>query len=74
MAPRSWATGAEGGDVTGVGRGSGDGALCVFRLLWSLSCSVLPAALEPVALAVHFQDVGVVGEPVQQRAVKCHGL
>ena len=36
----------------------------------------LPASLElePVALAVHFQDVDVVGEPVQQRAVKRHGL
>ena len=28
----------------------------------------LPAALEPVALAVHLQDMDVVGEPVQQRA------
>ena len=27
---------------------------------------VLPAALEPVAVAVHFQDMDVVGEPVQQ--------
>ena len=36
--------------------------------LWSLRGSVLPAALEPVALAVHLQDVDVVGEPVQQRA------
>ena len=32
--------------------------------LWSLRGSVLPAALEPVALAVHLQDVDVVGEPV----------
>ena len=32
----------------------------------SLRGSVLPAALEPVAVAVHFQDVDVVGEPVQQ--------
>ena len=29
---------------------------------------VLPAALEPVALAVHLQDVDVVSEPVQQRS------
>ena len=29
---------------------------------------VLPAALEPVALAVHLQDMDAVGEPVQQRA------
>ena len=27
---------------------------------------VLPAALESVAVAVHFQDMDVVGEPVQQ--------
>ena len=27
---------------------------------------VLSAALEPVAVAVHLQDVDVVGEPVQQ--------
>ena len=30
--------------------------------------SALPAALEAVAVAVHLQDVDVVGEPVQQRA------
>ena len=48
------------GDVTGVGRGSIDGALCVFRLLWSLRGGVLPAALEAVALAVQLQDVDVV--------------
>ena len=36
----------------------------------SLTRGVLPAALEPVALAVHFQDVDVVGEAVQQRAGK----
>ena len=29
---------------------------------------VLPAALEAVAVAVHFQDMDVVGEPVQQRS------
>ena len=29
---------------------------------------ILPAALEAVALAVHLDDVDVVGEPVQQRA------
>ena len=32
-----------------------------------LCCSVLPAALEAVAFAVHFQDVDVMGEAVQQR-------
>ena len=30
--------------------------------------SALPAALEAVAVAVHLQDVDVVGEAVQQRA------
>ena len=34
---------------------------------------VLPTALETVALAVHLQDVDVVGEPVQQRAVEPFG-
>ena len=29
---------------------------------------VLPTALESVAVAVHLQDMDVVGEPVQQRA------
>ena len=29
---------------------------------------VLPAALQPGALAIHFQDVDVVGEAVQQRS------
>ena len=29
---------------------------------------VLAAALEPVAVAVHLQNVDVVGEPVQQRS------
>ena len=36
-------------------------------IVWSLGRGGFPAALEPVALAVHFQDVDVVGEPVQQR-------
>ena len=49
-----------------MGRGSVDGALCVFRLLWSLGRGGFPAALESVAFAVHFQDVDVVGETVQQ--------
>ena len=34
---------------------------------WRLGPGVLPAALEPVAVAVHFQDVDVMSEPVQQR-------
>ena len=37
-------------------------------IVWSWGLGVLPAALEPVALAVHLQDVDVMGEPVQQRA------
>ena len=42
--------------------------LFLVGFFWSLRGSVLPAALEPVALAVHLQDVDVVGEPVQQRS------
>ena len=37
-----------------------------FLLSWEHG--VLSAALEPVAFAVHLQDVDVVGEPVQQNA------
>ena len=33
-----------------------------------LGGGVLPAALETVAVAVHLQDVDVVGEPVQERS------
>ena len=32
------------------------------------SSAVLPAVLQPVALAIHLQDVDVVGEAVQQRS------
>ena len=42
--------------------------LILRRVVRSLRGGVLPAAPEPVAFAVHFQDVDVVGEPVQQRA------
>ena len=35
---------------------------------WRWRGGALPAALEAVALAVHFQDVDVVGETIQQRA------
>ena len=38
----------------------------VVRIIRDLGDSGLPATLEPVALAVHFQDVDVVGEAVQQ--------
>ena len=41
------------------------GGLCAD---WGMGSSGLPAALEPVAVAVHFQDMHVVGEPIQQRA------
>ena len=40
-------------------------ALCA---VWGMGSSVLPTALEAVAVAVHFQDMHVVGETVQQRA------
>ena len=36
----------------------------------SLRGGGFPAALEPVAFAVHLQDVDVVGEPVQQRTAE----
>ena len=62
------------GDVTGVGGDSVDGALCVFRPLWSLRGSVPPAALEPVALAVHFQDVDGSGEKGTSNVLCFHGL
>ena len=42
------------------------GDLGVVRLFRGLGGGVVPAVLEPVALAVHFQDVDVVGEAVQQ--------
>ena len=38
------------------------------RLVLSLGGNSLSATLEPVALAVHLQDVDVVGEAVQQSA------
>ncbi len=41
--------------------------LFLVGFFWSLRGSGLPAALESVALAVHLQDVDVMGEPVQQR-------
>ena len=42
--------------------------LSVVRLVQRLRDGILPAALEAVAVAVHLQDVDVVGEPVQQRS------
>ena len=42
--------------------------LWVVQVVQSLTRGVIPAVPEPVALAVHLQDVHVVGEPVQQRA------
>ena len=40
----------------------------VFRLVRDLGGGALPAVLETVAVAVHLQDVNVVGEPVKQSA------
>ena len=40
----------------------------VFRLVRDLVGGALPAVAEAVAVAVHLQDMDVVGEPVQQRA------
>ena len=40
--------------------------LDVFWVVWRLGAGVLPASLEAVAVAVHLQDVDVVGEAVQQ--------
>ena len=41
--------------------------LGVIWVVRSMGRGVFPAALEAVALAVHLQDVDVVGEAVQQR-------
>ena len=55
-------------DVTGAGRGAAlTERYASSGLLWSLRGGVLPAVLRPVALAIHLQDVDVMGEPVQQR-------
>ena len=40
----------------------------VVRLVRDLGSNALPTVAEAVAVAVHLQDVDVVGEPVQQRA------
>ena len=40
----------------------------VFRLVRDLVGGALPAVAEAVAVAVHLQDMDVVGEPVQQRS------
>ena len=48
-----------------------DGFWCdlwVVQVVQSLTRGVIPAVLEPVALAVHFQDVEVMSEADQQRA------
>ena len=42
--------------------------LCCGWLVRRWRPGILPAALEAVAVAVHFQDVDVVGEPVKQSA------
>ena len=38
------------------------------RIIRDLGSNALPAVPEAVAVAVHLQDMDVVGEPVQQRA------
>ena len=38
----------------------------VVRIIRDLGCGVSPAVPEAVAVAVHLQDVDVMGEPVQQ--------
>ena len=43
------------------------------RIIRDLGGGVLPAALEAVAVAVHLQDVDVMGEAVQQRAGEMFG-
>ena len=56
--------------AAGSDRGKGEQfwyELGVFWVVWRLGSGVLPAALEAVAVAVHLQDVNVVGESVQQR-------
>ena len=40
----------------------------VFRLVRDLGGGALPTVADAVAVAVHLQDMDVVGEPVQQRA------
>ena len=52
-------------------RGGGKGYRCELGVFWfirGLGWSVLAATPETVAVAIHLQDVDVVGEPVQQRA------
>ena len=48
--------------------GNQDGFRDALCAVWGMGSSVLPTALEAVAVAVHFQDMHVVGETVQQRA------
>ena len=52
-----------GCEPTGVLRGLG-----IDRVVRSLGHVIPAAVLEAVALAVHLQDVHVVGEPVQHRS------
>ena len=64
--------GAGRGEVKGRGLQvrSESGVFRFFRDLGinALGINALPAVAEAVAVAVHLQDVDVVGEPVQQRA------
>ena len=65
MVAVGWA-GRGGGRIRGCEPTGVSSGLGVDRLVRSLGRGVLAAALEPVALAVHLQDMDVVGEPVQQ--------
>ena len=82
-APRSWATGAEESCTTSPMTGccrqmerplfwerertAFQCELNAVWVVWKLRGGGRPAVLEAVALAVHLQDVDVVGETVQQR-------
>ena len=67
MVAVGWA-GRVGGRISEWEPGLVLSGLTVVGCVWSLGSGVLPAALEPVALSVHLQDVDMVGEPVQQRS------
>ena len=47
--------------------------LCFVGIMWSLGFSVLLAAFEPIALAVHLEDVDMVSVAVQQRSGEALG-
>ena len=63
----SWLGGESWRQNQGMGADWVLSGLVVVWCVCRLGRGDLPAALEPVALAVHLQDVHVVGEAVQQR-------